>query len=795
MRRYYLSAAVILSAASGPSSAQPTRSLAESCPNLTKAEIAAIENYKGEFGENALYARTYCVSVEEAERRMAIQLRDAVGPKTEPGRPPTPPQDSIGAVNAALQEREAATFAGLWIQHQPEYRVVVAFTRDAAATLARYTKDPLFKPVNRPGPTLAELRATQDRLMREIIRRRIGASMLGAREDKGILEVHLGQDAGPIRAAAARGEFELPDYVVLIEPNPLPIPAPPAPNAADKRVKSFPQLAKRTDMYPRTLVGVPDVPAKLKLVDGCLKLSTKDGTRTALWQASDALDLSDPSRVTVLDRLTGTRVAAGEEIVLMGLQPSEEGVVPEDIVGTEGCPGPYRVVRGYLPRATWEARQREERVLRRSNEQGNRASAVADYRADQARLPTLLRWRDKMLAERGHVVTAIIIDEDNGTAHLFHTAGASREQLVAAELLPHVTAQQSAVSHNVLEAARSSLERQLRLAGVKGELHVNPVEGVVNLRAADPRALSAAAVAGRIRFPPVVRVDFEGASPLSDDGARMARDPEDIWLRLEAAPDFAAIRKLVEATELPVVTPAPPPARSGARNQEAPLSVPQVRYAKPSRAASLSQAHFLVAYGQSAREIAALKARGFDPVDALDAMNGRATPVVHALLARQVVAAELVRLDPRDHGRDGFRSTATWRIVETLKGDASSGDLVRTRLVSGEEADGRIAQVNDEPRILPGLPGSLELGRRWLLHLNDALYQHMAFINGGKGAARSDGRWYIPLTIATPAPVVGSEVKAPFLGQQPFPLGQLRRSLAPLQAAMVESGLVDKEKR
>lgn len=63
------------------------------------------------------------------------------------------------------------------------------------------------------------------------------------------------------------------------------------------------------------------------------------------------------------------------------------------------------------------------------------------------------------------------------------------------------------------------------------------------------------------------------------------------------------------------------------------------------------------------------------------------------------------------------------------------------RLVSGLDADGELAQAHDEPRILPGFPGSLELGGRWLLHLNDALYKSMAVINGGTGAARTDGRW------------------------------------------------------
>lgn len=791
VRQFWFLPLTLCAGVAAASIAQPAeKSLAEACPKLTRTEIARIENYKGQFAENAFYARAYCVSIEEAERRMAIQNRGAIGPKTEPGRPPRPPEDSIGALNAALQEKEAGTFAGLWIEHRPDYRVVVAFTRNAAATLAKYTKDPLFRPLDRPGPTLAELRATQDRLIKDFTARGFRWSSAGAMENRGIVEITLAQEAAPIRAAAARGEFSLPSWVVLIEPKPLPIPAPPPPKAGDTRVKSFPQFAFRTDMYPRTLVGVPDVPATLRLVGGCLEIETGKDRHTALWQASDALDLSDPARVAVLSRLSGVRIAAGEDIVLMGLQPGEERI-PKEIVGTEGCPGPYRVVRGFLPRAVWDAQRREGGIASRTHELGSRARAVADYEADQARLVKLRAWRDSMLAARGDVVAAISIYEDQGRAHLFHTAAATREQLVPAELRPFVTAQQVPVGHRILEEARASLERQLAAANLKAELYAEPIEGVVHLRPADPRSLSAAAVAGRIRFSEVTRIDFEGAAPLSDDRERMARDPEAPWLRLEAAPDFAQIRKLVEATELPVIEPAPPPRLEGAAAH--PPRPPRTRYARPSRAASLQTSHFLVAYGQTAKEIAALKPRGFDPVDALDAMNGRPTPVTSAILARQVVVAELVGVNMRDPGKDGFRSTVRWHVVETLKGDARPGDVLRVRMVSGEEADGRIAQSNEEPLVLPGLPGSLEPGGRWLLHLNDALYSHLAFIHGGKGAARTEGRWYIPTLAA--APIVGGEVKAPFFAHTKFPLAQLREKLTPLQSAMVASGLVQGNSR
>jgi len=525
MRRQLLLSGLLLGAGAAPAIAQQTEpSLAEACPKLTQEEIAGIENYKGEFAENALYARAYCVAVEEAERRMEIQNRGAIGPKTQPGLPPPPPADSIGAISSALRDKEAATFAGLWIQHRPEYRVVVAFTRNAAAILAKYTKDPLFMPLDRPGPTLVELRATQDRLMNEFTRRGYRWSSASAQENEGIIEITLAQEAAPIRAAAARGEFSLPSWVVLIEPKPLPIAAPPRPTPNDKRVKSFPQFAFRTDMYMRTQVGVPDVPATLRLVGGCLAIDTGKERRTALWQASDALDLSDPRTVAVLDRLSGVRIAAGEGIVLMGLQPGEEQV-PREIAGGEGCPGPYWVIRGFTPRAAWDAQRRESGIAGRMQEGGSRAGAIADYEADQARARKLHEWRERMLVSRGDAVAAIWIEDEQGRAHLFHTPGSTPEQLVPADLRPFVTAQEVPVGHDVLDGARASLERQLADAGVAAEISVEPIEGVVHLRPADPRALSAAAVTGPIRFPEVTRIGFEGGAPLSNERERMAAIP------------------------------------------------------------------------------------------------------------------------------------------------------------------------------------------------------------------------------------------------------------------------------
>ena len=70
--------------------------------------------------------------------RSAQATRTAVA---EAIRSATLQQDAAGILGAALEQYEAETFAGLWLQHEPEYRVVVAFTRDGEKTIRPYVAD------------------------------------------------------------------------------------------------------------------------------------------------------------------------------------------------------------------------------------------------------------------------------------------------------------------------------------------------------------------------------------------------------------------------------------------------------------------------------------------------------------------------------------------------------------------------------------------------------------------------------------------------------------------------------
>jgi hypothetical protein len=69
--------------------------------------------------EATIYAQHYEVSVDEALKRLKLQ-------------------SAFPGLGSALENNEPATFGGLWIQHEPEYRIVVAFTRDGEETLKKY---------------------------------------------------------------------------------------------------------------------------------------------------------------------------------------------------------------------------------------------------------------------------------------------------------------------------------------------------------------------------------------------------------------------------------------------------------------------------------------------------------------------------------------------------------------------------------------------------------------------------------------------------------------------------------
>lgn len=80
-------------------------------------------------------------------------------------------EKSFGAakLEADIQARSPDSYAGMYIEHEPEFRVVVRFTGDARAQLAAYTRDPVYVAQEAPH-SLELLVAVQEEVGERLIR-------------------------------------------------------------------------------------------------------------------------------------------------------------------------------------------------------------------------------------------------------------------------------------------------------------------------------------------------------------------------------------------------------------------------------------------------------------------------------------------------------------------------------------------------------------------------------------------------------------------------------------------------
>ncbi len=157
-----------------------------------------------------MYAEDRGIPLEEAVRRLHIQEGST---------------KDVADLERLLRKHEAETFAGLWLQHEPEYRYVVLFTRDGEETLRPYVGGgPLEGTVEaRSGAdaTLAELHSAQ----READRITGGlniATASGINLQKNRAEVYV-PDRAKLETALRKAGTRLPEHVAMVEES-LPVP-------------------------------------------------------------------------------------------------------------------------------------------------------------------------------------------------------------------------------------------------------------------------------------------------------------------------------------------------------------------------------------------------------------------------------------------------------------------------------------------------------------------------------------------------------------------------------------------
>ncbi|MBN1934208.1 MAG: hypothetical protein JW934_06070 [Anaerolineae bacterium] len=269
------------------------------------------------------YARLFGVDIDEALRRLQYQ-------------------DEIGELYAALEANEAETFAGLWLEHEPVYKIVVRFTRDGQATIRPYLEGKAFAhlvEVREGQFTQAELEAILNQTLRELDKLDFDVTcLLDVQRNR--VEIWVSDQAwfeGELR----RADVNLLEGVVLVEKEGAStacdkdlLLTPPVPGIAFPRQK--PVEGVRTSMLALN-VGT------LRLEDGCLKLhSFYGGVSLPIWP-SDFTLRSEGDAVQVLDSEGRVVARAGQEVSMGGgSTPVTDEWVLEQI--PPACRGEYFIV-------------------------------------------------------------------------------------------------------------------------------------------------------------------------------------------------------------------------------------------------------------------------------------------------------------------------------------------------------------------------------------------------------------------------------------------------------------------
>lgn len=100
------------------------------------------------------YADEHGIDLDEAIRRLQLQ-------------------EPAGELNEQLVANESNTFAGAWIQHSPEFRIIVQFTANGEKTIQPYIENgPLagIVEIRKAGVPLAELQAIQETTWLTVLR-------------------------------------------------------------------------------------------------------------------------------------------------------------------------------------------------------------------------------------------------------------------------------------------------------------------------------------------------------------------------------------------------------------------------------------------------------------------------------------------------------------------------------------------------------------------------------------------------------------------------------------------------
>ncbi|MDP9380077.1 MAG: hypothetical protein M3Q29_07990 [Chloroflexota bacterium] len=280
------------------------------------------------------YAGEIGVSVEEARRRLLTM-------------------GTLGGLGEKLEAAERDTFAGLWWQHQPEFRLIVAFTRDGEETIRPYIEGEPYEgivEVRRVAATHAELLTSREETLRLLDRLR------DQLDREVIANIHTSANRVEI-PIVDRDQFDdvlpesgmrLPEHVAVI-------------TEEDRSLEPGRGRATAVSPRPATQIQLPtgeaeepggpstQVPLSGELVerDGCLRVRRGTGESYVIVWPRGFRAATERGEIVVLDSFGRVAARVGERLDLGGKHFAADQP-PRTSRGnsTAECPGPYFAIGG-----------------------------------------------------------------------------------------------------------------------------------------------------------------------------------------------------------------------------------------------------------------------------------------------------------------------------------------------------------------------------------------------------------------------------------------------------------------
>lgn len=306
---------VILLAACAPGGAEP---------ELAETAVPSPEPNP----DAAAYAEDLGLSLEEANERLDLQ-------------------DSIGELQADLLANEADSFAGLWLEHEPVYKVVVAFVGDVGEAVIRpyLQKYPALTNVieiRTATYTWVELEAAQQEAFNIVAQLDPMSVAGGVDVMQNQVFLTVGNPELFLQAVADAG-YELPPMVSVeaIDPDNIP-----ASNAGG--LDEYTGADGQTIIFPRQAPAVAGMDALLEgtlILDenGCLRVQHESMSPAEapviIWHYDFSLAING-EEIVVLNG-DGEPVGRVGEWTRMGGGESPTIIEPEM---PQACPGPYWIL-------------------------------------------------------------------------------------------------------------------------------------------------------------------------------------------------------------------------------------------------------------------------------------------------------------------------------------------------------------------------------------------------------------------------------------------------------------------